>query len=95
MSEQASQSSGGPLHPTPAPGSPDEVQPGFSKLDEYAARALQAMIPHTLTISEVQDNDGKTISQLSFPDEQTKNDIAVEAIQWGRAMLRAKAVLGL
>lgn len=95
MSEQAAQANGGPLHPTPIPGNPDEVQPGFSKLDEYAARALQAMIPHTLTVVEVQDNDGKPISQLAFPDESVKNDIAIEALQWGQAMVRAKAVLGL
>lgn len=95
MSEQAAQSNGGPLHPTQMPGKPDETIPGFSKLDEYAARALHAMIPHTLTVVEVQDNEGKTVSQLAFPDEATKNDIAIEAIQWGQAMLRAKAVLGL
>ena len=32
---------------------------------------------------------------LQFADEGTKNDIALEAIQWGAAMLRAKGVVGL
>lgn len=86
---------GGPLHPTPVPGDPNEVEGGFSKMDEFAARALQAMIPLTVTLVEVKNNDGKMVSQLKFADENAKNDIALEAIQWGAAMLRAKGVTGL
>lgn len=84
---------GGPLHPTPNPDG--TVTPGFSKIDEYASRALQAMIPLTVTVVEVKNNNGDMVSQLQFPDENAKNDIAIEAIQWGAAMLRAKGVFGL
>ena len=87
---------GGPLHPTTVPVSDPEIIAGFSKIDEFAARALQAMIPFTVTVVEVKDEGGNVVStELKFPDSATKNDFAMEALQWGAAMMRAKGVLGL
>lgn len=86
---------GGPLHPTPVPGNPDEFEGGFSKVDEFAAQALRALIPMTVTVVEVKNNDDQTVSQLRFPTDSEKNDIAIEALQWGAAMMRAKGVVGL